>query len=270
MSLVSPQVKQQQQSPPPHCKCYPHWLKSIYDRTNERCCHHCNAPLEGLGIQTLVYRCSGSYRDRFHMCGLLFCSEEGTSCCSDFNMNFPYAKLVDIFPFQPATTQRLLGSDEKKAKALKFKHRRTSERCAYCNTPEERGNFKLKSCGGCKYVRYCNSTCQNADWDNHKLLCRAKRGDKKALRQLKCLSEAKGTATNRIPECVASLNKECLKGLNYRPFKDGKCSYVKCNNVVPPPYNFCMVVLQCGTPGHPAHMISTQYCSSGCRKRGTA
>jgi hypothetical protein len=32
--------------------------------------------------------------------------------------------------------------------------------------------LKAKKCTGCKSVRYCNVSCQKADWKNHKIICK--------------------------------------------------------------------------------------------------
>lgn len=39
--------------------------------------------------------------------------------------------------------------------------------CALCKTPSSH------LCNGCKDARYCSSTCQEADWRSHKLVCSA-------------------------------------------------------------------------------------------------
>lgn len=43
--------------------------------------------------------------------------------------------------------------------------------CDYCGTPEE--NVNLKVCGKCSTARYCNKTCQIADWPQHKKICKS-------------------------------------------------------------------------------------------------
>ena len=48
--------------------------------------------------------------------------------------------------------------------------RLTVKPCAYCNTPSTE-THRLKRCGKCKDVNYCNETCQKADWQAHKSVC---------------------------------------------------------------------------------------------------
>lgn len=38
----------------------------------------------------------------------------------------------------------------------------------------------LKSCTGCRCVRYCGAACQNAAWGEHKAFCKQKQKDRKA------------------------------------------------------------------------------------------
>ena len=44
---------------------------------------------------------------------------------------------------------------------------RDPHRCSYC----EKESLKLKSCGKCKGVYYCNVDCQRAHWKKHKIEC---------------------------------------------------------------------------------------------------
>lgn len=43
--------------------------------------------------------------------------------------------------------------------------------CAHCGNVGER---KLLKCGRCKETSYCGKACQNADWKQHKIHCKAK------------------------------------------------------------------------------------------------
>ncbi len=45
--------------------------------------------------------------------------------------------------------------------------------CEKCRTVSPGSTMHL--CGACKKVRYCNSTCQKADWKKHKKICKANR-----------------------------------------------------------------------------------------------
>ena len=40
--------------------------------------------------------------------------------------------------------------------------------CQFCRKNHE---TKLRTCGRCNMVRYCNDECKNADWKNHKNYC---------------------------------------------------------------------------------------------------
>ena len=31
--------------------------------------------------------------------------------------------------------------------------------------------MKMKTCGRCRFARYCSKQCQKADWPEHKLVC---------------------------------------------------------------------------------------------------
>ena len=42
--------------------------------------------------------------------------------------------------------------------------------CDYCSEK----HLKTMQCGGCKKARYCDATCQKADWKNHKKCCSKK------------------------------------------------------------------------------------------------
>lgn len=46
----------------------------------------------------------------------------------------------------------------------------TTKPCANCNTPSTE-THRLKRCGKCKDVNYCNEICQKADWQAHKSVC---------------------------------------------------------------------------------------------------
>jgi hypothetical protein len=46
----------------------------------------------------------------------------------------------------------------------------TKRICANCKTPKGEG-CRLRKCGGCMRVRYCSAACQNAQWQEHKVLC---------------------------------------------------------------------------------------------------
>ncbi|RPA86619.1 hypothetical protein BJ508DRAFT_321741 [Ascobolus immersus RN42] len=47
-----------------------------------------------------------------------------------------------------------------------------SNACSSCKT-RVADTKVLSGCGRCKVTRYCNKECQTADWDKHKLECRA-------------------------------------------------------------------------------------------------
>ncbi len=59
------------------------------------------------------------------------------------------------------------GSEIEGMKKLLGKPPLLINKCAYC----EKESLKLKRCTKCKYVYYCNSDCQRADWKNHKSIC---------------------------------------------------------------------------------------------------
>jgi len=42
--------------------------------------------------------------------------------------------------------------------------------CAKCLEPAQAGT-KLRHCGACELVSYCNAACQRAHWPAHKLPC---------------------------------------------------------------------------------------------------
>lgn len=44
--------------------------------------------------------------------------------------------------------------------------------CEKCKKTEYEDKVSLKRCGQCKNVFYCSSTCQKADWIDHKYFCR--------------------------------------------------------------------------------------------------
>ena len=46
----------------------------------------------------------------------------------------------------------------------------SDRKCMHCTTAET-STHRLKNCGRCKMVAYCNTTCQHADWPAHKLVC---------------------------------------------------------------------------------------------------
>ncbi|RDX43313.1 hypothetical protein OH76DRAFT_1361375, partial [Lentinus brumalis] len=46
-------------------------------------------------------------------------------------------------------------------------HRNETYKCSWCNKP----SAVLKKCKRCGHTVYCNSTCQRAHWDAHKLVC---------------------------------------------------------------------------------------------------
>jgi len=43
-------------------------------------------------------------------------------------------------------------------------------KCLHCNTAAT-STHRLKNCGRCKMVAYCNTSCQHADWPTHKHVC---------------------------------------------------------------------------------------------------
>ena len=53
------------------------------------------------------------------------------------------------------------------------------KKCDFCQDIRQ----SLLLCGGCKMVRYCDTTCQRGDWARHKPDCRAACAAKKALQQ---------------------------------------------------------------------------------------
>jgi hypothetical protein len=46
----------------------------------------------------------------------------------------------------------------------------SARKCMHCTTAET-STHRLKNCGRCKMVAYCNTACQHADWPAHKLVC---------------------------------------------------------------------------------------------------
>jgi hypothetical protein len=45
------------------------------------------------------------------------------------------------------------------------------EQCSYCAKINNIKKQKLKVCGKCGQVKYCNKECQRSDWKKHKLEC---------------------------------------------------------------------------------------------------
>ncbi|TFY70141.1 hypothetical protein EVG20_g2865 [Dentipellis fragilis] len=51
--------------------------------------------------------------------------------------------------------------------------KKPKRRCFWRNCPRDRASAATtKACARCKLVRYCSSSCQKADWKNHKEVCR--------------------------------------------------------------------------------------------------
>jgi len=60
------------------------------------------------------------------------------------------------------------------ASSLVFKYgEKSCEKCGFDRFDPTPG-VKLEYCGGCRRVCYCSKECQNADWEDHRLICPGK------------------------------------------------------------------------------------------------
>ena len=46
--------------------------------------------------------------------------------------------------------------------------------CANCGKNDTDTGQNLKTCNGCKFVKYCNADCQKAHWQSHKKECKTR------------------------------------------------------------------------------------------------
>ena len=46
--------------------------------------------------------------------------------------------------------------------------------CANCGKTDADAEQTLKTCNGCKFVKYCNTDCQKAHWQSHKKECKTR------------------------------------------------------------------------------------------------
>jgi len=56
-------------------------------------------------------------------------------------------------------------------------------------------NVKFLYCGGCRGFCYCSKECQKADWDDHRLICPAKKPSKSTDAQSKSKKKGNGSGT---------------------------------------------------------------------------
>jgi hypothetical protein len=76
-------------------------------------------------------------------------------------------------------------------------------------------------CSGCRFAAYCGPTCQRADWDTHKRLCRTIRADIAGC----ALSGSCDPAKTLCDGCAEPLNgvDERCKGCRFGSFCSKRC-----------------------------------------------
>jgi hypothetical protein len=69
----------------------------------------------------------------------------------------PYVTRIALSPLFAVSYLEAIGRDPE------------ARRCCICRG---KGKPKIKTCTGCKKVRYCSEVCQKKDWKKHKKVCK--------------------------------------------------------------------------------------------------
>ena len=239
--------------------CLPPWFVDIVLKGRERVCVGCDKVIHNsIGIQTLIIPCIHRPK-RVHFNAVPFHSNG--NCVSKFHQEMPckQAKSFDVMPgpWKPKTKYVL---ETFRSTCLK-NHVFDGSRCENCETRGEIGNIKLKTCGGCKQVRYCTSKCQREDWESHREFCKKQSVYRKNRRN-------KRQSRKHVPlgnPCSCFSPEEMI---TYKR-QGNMCSYHGCNNIVT---NWetprSAYVAECTNDGDEStHIMSTSYCCNKCQRK---
>ena len=101
--------------------------------------------------------------------------------------------VTDKYGYTPLTSAQLMRPTNAALLAVLSGHgpaRLPGTVCDHCSkTMEEASVSAFKACGDCHGARYCNAACSAAAWPGHKAACRARKAEREAARQTKCVDE---------------------------------------------------------------------------------
>ena len=134
--------------------------------------------------------------------------------------NMDFAMQLSLFAFKNKVIDSCLQNDPDTKDQYELSSSKHSpavvtsigiSRCATCGKHSE----KLQKCGGCKKVAYCDQTCQEIDWKEHKKVCSASVDQ---LQLKTCSACEKKFRTLQSCDChkVAYCSKECQRMDWYR------------------------------------------------------
>lgn len=142
--------------------------------------------------------------------------------------------------------------------------------CSGCGRTEVDLGRKIRTCGRCRTVHYCNQGCQTDDWPAHRSSCRFRgwspmRPDDDKLGATPPLPESAPTAPKRYAESAC---RECLteREANVcRAADAGTCSRLGCELPAGGLVHFSTRLYSC--PHRAALFVPERYCSARCRSR---
>lgn len=249
------------------CSCVPTWYNDMIATAEDGKCNGCLVDFGDTdirGANSVLIPCAQS-PGRVHCNAILF-HIEGT-CMIDFKCNQKkkgWDKSYDTIPFLMENTSDISLVKTLRQDCLK-NHKRNGTICNSCKTLGEKKNIKLLICSGCKMIRYCNFTCQQQDWENHKTFCREHVKQQKKNANSVPLKRQK-PKTDTCCKCLNATDKVFFD----RQAPD-VCSYYYCEKrVIDAPATFTLYSTECTLNGRGTgmHIIPTSYCSSRCTKRG--
>ena len=148
------------------------------EKEDEKTCHflsslECKFCVPSCGTKAFLMDCDYCGKSGLFVCNGFICKRESRKksfMCMRCQRKHRYCRHCQIVVSECGQTfpgQKILLHDELACGFIRKRWRA----CGHCGEREERGRAKLKLCGVCKDMWYCDEKCQKRDWKFHKIKC---------------------------------------------------------------------------------------------------
>lgn len=236
------------------CKCTPTWMKEWMSRCEKDRCAWCDLSFERAPWMASWLYCCSHTPNRVHNYSLLF----HNGCEVPFHAQLEETNRINALKHIPWEIEKYPPDALKKVyQDCLREHAHDGASCDNCHVSQQK-NFRLKTCTGCKAVKYCSVECSKENWSKHKAFCLRAQEQRKAIPSMPIKVED----VSKVPcSCLP------LVPAGYaRRLETDLCSYYKCNRVIKDwEVVLTIFVGECGKEAKRLHTIPTHFCSVKCR-----